>query len=108
MTDEHIDDKPAWIDASAQAAPLLLGASAGLLLGDMMHHNARRTVGIGLGVLAIASLLPYVADGVAGLITGPKSKVGVRRKIQRIRDAGIGSPTVDDDVEEQLRMQGLL
>lgn len=108
MTDEHIDDTPAWIEASAQAAPLLLGASAGLLLGDLMHHNARRAVGLGLGALAIASLLPYVVDGVAGLVTGPKSRLGVRRKIQRIRDAGLGSPAADDDVEAELRMQGLL
>lgn len=108
MTNDHTDDKPAWIDASAQAAPLLLGASAGLLLGDMMHHNARRAVGIGLGALAIASLLPFVVDGVAGLVSGPRSKAGVRRKIQSIRDAGLGSAAEEDDVEAQLRMQGLL
>ena len=61
-----------------------------------MHRSARRGVGIGLGALGVALLLPLVVDGVAGLVTGPKSKVGVRRRIQRIRDAGIGSQDFDE------------
>lgn len=69
-----------------------------------MHNNARRGTGISLGILGVAALLPFVVDGVAGLITGPKSKFGVNRKIQKIRDIGIGSPAhydVDDDLREQ-------
>ena len=72
-----------------------------------MHRGARRGVGIGLGALGIAALLPFVVGGVTGLVTGPKSKFGVRRKIQRIRDAGIVAPAYDD-VEEELREQGLI
>jgi hypothetical protein len=53
------------------------------------------------------ALLPVVVDGVAGLITGPKSKFGVNRKIQKIRDIGIGSPS-SDDVDEVLREQGVI
>ena len=45
--------------------------------------------------------------GVRGLVTGPRSKVGVRRRIQRIRDAGIGAPDYDS-VDEELREQGLI
>ena len=67
-----------------------------MLLGDMMHRSARRGVGIALGALGVALLLPLVVGEVAGLVTGPKSKVGVRRRIQRIRDAGIGSPDFDE------------
>jgi hypothetical protein len=72
-----------------------------------MHRSARRGVGIGLGVLGAAMLLPLVVGGVAGLVTGPKSKMGVRRRIQGIRDAGIGTPDYDD-VDAQLREQGLI
>ena len=72
-----------------------------------MHRGARRGVGIGLGALGIAALLPFVVGGVTGLVTGPRSKFGVRRKIQRIRDAGIVAPAYDD-VEEELREQGLI
>jgi len=48
-----------------------------------------------------------VVGGVAGLVTGPKSKMGVRRRIQRIRDAGIGQPDYDE-VDAELREQGLV
>jgi hypothetical protein len=108
MADEYSElTNPAWIETSALTAPALLGAAAGLLLGDLMHRGARRGVGIGLGALGVAALLPFVVGGVAGLVTGPRSKVGVRRNIQRIRDAGMISRDYDE-VDEQLREQGLL
>ncbi len=107
MADEYSDTTPAWIETSALTAPALLGAAAGLLLGDLMHPGARRGVGIGLGALGVAALLPFMVDGVTGLITGPRTKVGIRRKIQRIRDAGIAAPGFDM-VGEGLREQGLI
>lgn len=107
MSDQHIDATPVWVEGSTLAAPVILGAAAGLLVGDMMHSNARRGVGISLGVVGILALLPIVVDGVAGLITGPRSKFGVNRKIQKIRDIGIGSPS-QDDVDEVLREQGVI
>ena len=64
MADEYSDTTPAWIETSALTAPALLGAAAGLLLGDLMHRGARRGVGIGLGALGIAALLPFVVGGV--------------------------------------------
>ena len=107
MSDEHTESTPAWIENSALTAPALLGASAGLLLGDLMHRSARRGVGIGLGAVGIAMVLPFVFGNVRGLVTGPKSKLGVRRRIQRIRDAGIGAPDYDA-VDAELREQGLI
>lgn len=107
MSDEHTESTPAWIENSALTAPALLGASAGLLLGDLMHRSARRGIGIGLGVLGVACLLPFAVGGVAWLVTGPKSRAGVRRKIQNIRDHGIGAPD-HDEVDAELREQGLI
>lgn len=107
MADEYSETTPAWVETSALTAPALIGAAAGLLLGDLMHRGARRGLGIGLGALGVAALLPFVVGGVTGLVTGPKSKLGVRRKIQRIRDAGIVDSAYDD-VEDELREQGLL
>ncbi|MFK7849947.1 MAG: hypothetical protein AB8D78_03115 [Akkermansiaceae bacterium] len=107
MADEHVETTPVWVEGSALAAPVILGASAGLLIGDMMHGNARRGVGITLGIVGVAALLPFAVDGVAGLITGPRSKFGVRRKIQKIRDIGIGSPA-HDEVGDELRQQGII
>jgi hypothetical protein len=107
MSDQHMDATPVWVEGSTLAAPVILGAAAGLLVGDMMHSNARRGIGISLGVLGILAFVPLVVDGVAGLITGPKSKFGVNRKIQKIRDIGIGSPS-HDDVDDILREQGVI
>jgi endonuclease YncB( thermonuclease family) len=107
MTNEHTESTPAWIETSALTAPALLGASAGLLLGDLMHRSARRGIGVGLGILGVACLLPFAVGGVTRLITGPKSRVGVRRKIQRIRDMGMGAPE-SDEVDAELREQGLI
>ncbi len=107
MPDEYTEMTPAWMETSALIAPALLGASAGLLVSDLMHRGARRGVGIGLGALGVAALLPFVVGGVTFLVTGPRSKFGVRRKIQRIRDAGIVAPNYNE-VEEELRGQGLL
>lgn len=107
MSDQHVDTTPVWVEGSALAAPVILGAAAGLLVGDFMHGNARRGFGLGLGILGVAALLPFVVDGVTGLITGPRSKFGVNRKIQRIRDIGIGSPS-HDEVGDTLREQGVI
>ena len=107
MEDAHSDLTPPWIEASALAAPALLGTAAGLLLSDLMHRNARRGIGIGLGAVGILAILPFVVDGVAGLVTGPRSRYGVRRKIQKIRDGGNGLPD-HDGVDEELREQGLI
>ena len=107
MEDDQSELTPQWIEVSALAAPALLGTAAGLLLSDLMHRNARRGIGVGLGVLGILAILPFVVDGVADLVTGPRSRYGVRRKIQKIRDGGNGLPD-HDGVDEELREQGLI
>ena len=105
MSDEHKQNNPAWVENSALTAPALLGASAGLIVGDMMHGTARRGLGLGLGIVGVALLAPYVFGTARGLITGPRSKVGVRRRIQSIRDAGMGE---SDEVDSELREQGVV
>lgn len=107
MSEEIYEATAPWVETSALTAPAMLGAAAGLLLGDLMHPSARRAVGVGLGALGVIALMPLVVGGVRGLVTGPRSKFGVRRSIQRIRDAGIGSPG-EDSVDQELRDQGLL
>ena len=107
MIETHTDTTPAGVEGSTLAAPVILGAAAGLLFGNLMHSGARRGLGLGLSVLGLAALLPFVVDGVADLITGPRSKLGVRRKIQKIRDVGLCSP-FHDEVEEELRERGVI
>lgn len=107
MADAHVDTTPVWVEGSALAAPVILGAAAGLLVGDMVHGNTRRGLGVSVALIGIVALLPFAVDGIADLITGPRSKFGVRRKIQKIRDIGIGSP-FEDEVEAELQEQGVI
>jgi len=113
MSDEHDDSVPAWMETTAMAAPVLLGTAAGILLGESMHKRARRGVALGLGTLGVAALLPFVVGGVSFLIVGPRSKMGVKRRIQKIRDAGDGTSAageamIGDEVDAQLREQGVI
>jgi len=107
MSDEHVDTTPVWVEGSALAAPVILGAATGLLVGDMMNGTARRGLGVSLGILGIVALLPFAVDEVAALITGPRSKFGVNRKIQKIRDIGVVY-TGDDEVDDELRERGVI
>jgi hypothetical protein len=95
-----------WQETSAMAAPALLGAAAGLLLGDLMHRGARRGVGLGLGILGVAALLPLAVGGIVKKVNGPATERGARRRLQGIRDAGASAHA--GDVDEELREQGLI
>ena len=94
-----------WTDTTAMATPALLGAAAGLLLGEVMHRSARRVAAISLAALALAAIAPWAVGGIVNKVNGPQSSRGARRRLQGIRDAGVGNYT---DVEEELREQGLL
>jgi hypothetical protein len=90
------DGQRDWTEATALAAPALLGAAAGLILGDLMNPNARRGVTIGVAALGVATLLPLTVGFAVRLINGPESKFGARRRLRRIRDAGVGAGYSDD------------
>lgn len=98
MSYENEDPDLEWTEASAMVSPALLGAAAGLILGEVMHSNARRGVAIGLAALGVAALMPLAVSGIVHKVNGPHSPRGVRRRIRGIRDAGDGF--VDTQLEE--------
>lgn len=103
MTDEQ--DQRDWTDNTAMVAPALLGTAAGLLLGEMMHRGARRGLAFGLLALGVAALTPFTVGEIKQRINAPGTKRGAQRRLRSIREAGaVGM----DDVEEELREQGLL
>ncbi|BCU75960.1 hypothetical protein [Luteolibacter sp. LG18] len=104
MPNDSADTQRDWIETTALVAPGLLGAAAGMLLGDLMHRNARRGVAIALGGLGIAALVPLLVGGIANKVNGPETARGARRRLAGIRDAGADYP----DVDEELREQGIL
>jgi uncharacterized membrane protein YebE (DUF533 family) len=105
MFEDTVGNSRDWQETSALAAPALLGAAAGLLLGELMHRNARRGVALGLGALGVAALAPWLVGGIASKVNGPATERGARRRLERIRDAGAAAA---HDVEDELREQGLI
>lgn len=95
MNVEGIDDGHGWVDGATMAAPGLLGAAAGLLLGELMHTSARRGVALGLIGLGVAALLPVTVGGVIRRVNGPGTKRGSLRRLRGIRDAGLASAGFD-------------
>jgi hypothetical protein len=91
------DGERTWTEATALAAPALLGAAAGLILGDLMSPQARRGAALGVAALGVATLLPLTIGFAIQLVNGPESKFGARRRLRKIRDAGGSAGFSDDD-----------
>jgi hypothetical protein len=67
-----------------------IGCGIGILLADKIGEKRRNTAAIGLLCLAIATTAPALVGVVVGLINGPQSKLGVRRRLRSIReDSGL-------------------
>jgi hypothetical protein len=92
------DDDRDWRENTAMAAPALLGAAAGLILGEVMHSGARRGIAIGLAALGVAALVPLTVGGIVNKVNGPKTCRGSRRRLESIRSAGDGF--VESDLDE--------
>lgn len=90
-----------WIETSASFAPAMLGAAAGVFLGDLMHRDTRRPVALTLAALGIAALAPTLVGTVADKVNGPNTSRGTRRTLRNIRDAGV---TADEfaDLEDEI------
>ncbi len=100
-------ERQAWIEGLAMAAPVLLGGAAGLLLGEMMHRNARRGVAVGLLAAGVAALAPAVTEGIMRRINAPDTKRGIRRRLRGIRDAGFATGDYSY-LDEQMEKQGVI
>jgi ABC-type molybdate transport system permease subunit len=63
-----------------------IGCGIGILLAGKVHENKRITAAVGMLCLAIAMTAPALVGLVAELINGPQSKLGVRRRLRKIRE----------------------
>jgi hypothetical protein len=102
MSQDHSEKN--WIETSASFGPAMLGAAAGVFLGDLMHRDSRRPVALTLAALGVAALAPSIVGLVANKVNGPGSNRGSKRTLRNIRDAGIAT---DDfaDLEEEIGEQ---
>ncbi|MFC4994301.1 hypothetical protein [Rubritalea tangerina] len=93
----HCETSKNWAEKSSAAAPALLGAAAGIFLGDMMHRGARRPVAASLFCLGVAAVAPCVAEAIKQKVAGPTTRRGSQRTLANIRD-GAAIPADDVDV----------
>jgi hypothetical protein len=63
-----------------------IACGLGILLGSKLDKKNQTTVALGLMAVAIATFLPAVGGVVVDLINGPRSKLGVRRRLRSIRE----------------------
>lgn len=94
-----------WQETSADLAPTLLGAAAGIFLGDMMHRGARRPLAFGLACLGLAAAMPSLVDVVRDKVAGPTTRRGTQRTLRNIREGAGAPPRSIDYVEEELGEQ---
>ena len=66
-----------------------IGCGIGILVADKVNAKRRNIAAVGMLCLAIAATAPAVVRVVADLINGPQSKLGVRRRLRKIRE-GVG------------------
>ncbi len=78
------------METTALTSPALLGAAAGLIIGELMNPTARRGIAIGLASLGLAALMPLAVGGIVNKVNGPRTRRGVQRRLRGIRDAGDG------------------
>ncbi|MBV9390743.1 MAG: hypothetical protein JOY96_02510 [Verrucomicrobia bacterium] len=67
-----------------------IGCGLGILVADKVGQNRRNAAAIGMLSLAAAATIPAVVGLVADMISGPRSRLGVRRRLRSIReDSGL-------------------
>ena len=101
----HNENKPKdWTDTSASLAPALLGAAAGVVVGELVKDDSRKPLAIGLICLGAVALMPTVVDTVVNLVNGPNSRRGSRRTLRSIRDSGADTTDIEflEDSEDEL------
>jgi hypothetical protein len=102
MQHDHLEKN--WIETSASFGPAVLGAAAGVFLGDLMHRESRRPVAFALAALGAAAMAPALVELVADKVNGPNSNRGTMRTLRNIRDAGV-NPDEFADLEEEIGEQ---
>ena len=67
-----------------------IGCGIGILLADKISENKRNTAAVAMLLLAIATTAPAIVGVVADLINGPRSRLGMKRRLRSIReDSGL-------------------
>src|SRR5438105_12692042 len=63
-----------------------IACAFGILLGSRLGKKNQTTAVVGLILVAVGTFVPAVGAVVVDLINGPRSKLGVRRRLRSIRE----------------------
>jgi ABC-type molybdate transport system permease subunit len=72
-----------------------IGCGIGILLADKFTEGKRNAAAVAMLCLAILTTAPAIVGAVADLVSGPQSKLGVRRRLRSIRE-GAGLETEEE------------
>ena len=100
MTDDQLDKN--WVETSASFAPAVIGAAAGVFVGDLIHRDTRRPIAFALAAIGLCALAPALVEVVVDKINGPNTNRGSRRTLRSIRDAGAGAGEFSEIDEDQM------
>lgn len=101
MANEQNDKN--WVETSAAFAPAVMGAAAGVFVGDLIHRDTRRPIAFALAAIGLCAVAPALVEVVVDKVNGPKTNRGTRRTLRNIRDAGVvGSDEFTEADEEQM------
>lgn len=96
---------PVATTIALSVGPAAAGAGIGMLIGGTLDSSSRRAAGVTLIALSVLAVAPLLASLVRQRVTGPASRRGNARTLQRIRDGGVGEYGFDgynfDDLEEE-------
>jgi len=98
------NEKNDWVDHTAAAGPAVLGAAAGMILGNIIHRGARGPLALTLLCVGTALVAPHTVQTVIDKVNSPATQRGSQRTLRSIRESA-GTPIDDIDfVDEEVEM----
>jgi len=92
------------VEATAQAAPAVLGVAAGMVLSDLMNPSARRPVAFSLLCAGVALASPKLVEKITAKLKGPGTEKGDAQTLEGIRQSNAESSFEDPTLDEPISM----
>jgi hypothetical protein len=81
---------PVATTIALSVAPAAAGAGLGMLIGDSLDRSSRRAAAVTLLGIAFLAVTPLLTSLVKKRVTGPRSRRGNAKTLEKIRDGGVG------------------
>lgn len=98
---------PVTTTIALSIAPAAAGAGIGMLLGDSLDRSSRRAAAVTLLGIAALAVTPWITSLVKKRVTGPRTRRGSARTLEKIRDGGVGDFDFEDYNFEEFESEEL-